>query len=360
MKICFFGSYVKDSYGIPSGNGGILLKTILSNKNIEVVECHDELSSIKWFIPSYVKLFIKHISMKYDVMVIPWRGLLTLPLAKLIHKKPIIYFPGYSYYDTYVNDRKTIKKNSYKAKIIHFIDELACKWVDKVILESAEEIKYFVEEFGLPKEKFSQLPLAADESIFVPISFKKQSEKFIVLFFGSFIPLHGIETIVQAAKILHNKKDMLFRICGEGQTKPQIEKIIQENNLKNINLLGLIPKKNLLDEIKNSDLCLGIFGNTLKARKVVTNKVLQILASNKPLITMISPATEEIQLKNDTNCILIPPSDPKKLADAILDIKDNTEKRKKIAEAGYQTYLDYLSINQVGTKFVEIIQRVLR
>jgi len=358
MKICFFGSYVKDSYGIPSGNGGILLRKILSNKNIEVVECHDELSSIKWFVPSYVKLFFKHISMKYDVMVIPWRGLLTLPLAKLIHKKPIIYFPGFSYYDSYVNDRKTIKKNSYKAKFIHFVDNLACKWADKVILESTEEIKYFVKEFGLPIKKFSQLPLTADESIFVPIPFKKQSEKFTVLFFGSFIPLHGIEIIVESARILHDKKDILFRICGDGQTKPKIEKKIQENNLKNINLLGLVPKENLLDELRNSDVCLGIFGNTLKAQKVVTNKVLQILASKKPLITMISPASEEVQLKNDINCILIPPSDPKKLADAILNIKDNTEKRKKIAEAGYQTYLDNLSINKVGTKLVEIIQSV--
>jgi len=40
MKVCFFGSYVKDSYDIPSGNGGELLKKILHAQNVEVIECH--------------------------------------------------------------------------------------------------------------------------------------------------------------------------------------------------------------------------------------------------------------------------------------------------------------------------------
>lgn len=359
MKVCFFGSYVKDTYGIPSGNGGTLLKKLLEKQGVEVIECHHPIGGASSFIPAYAKLLSKHCKINYDLMLIPWRGILTLPLAKLVHKKPIIYFPAFSIYDTLVNDRKKVKKNSLKAKFIHFVDRIACKWSDIVILESTEEIKYFVKEFHLPKEKFIQLPLSADESIFVPQSETPPEKNFIVLLFGSFIPLHGLETIVECAKILQKNNDILFLVCGDGQMKPQIENKINEYELNNIDLLGLVSKEELLDNIKNSDLCLGIFGNTKKAQKVVTNKVFQILASKKPLITMDSPASRESNLENLENCMLVPPANPQKLAEAILFMKNNPKKRQEIAEKGYQNYVKNLSMNQVGKKLVKVMQELM-
>lgn len=359
MKVCFFGSYVKTSNEIPSGNGGTLLKKILESQNVEVVECHEDIDNFPSFIKAYVKLFLKHLKLEYDIMIIPWRGILTLPLAKIIHRKPIIYFPAFSIFDTLVHDRKKIKENSLKAKLVHTVDKVACKWVDRVILESTEEINYFVREFGLPKEKFLQLPLAADESIFSPQLNKAVSDKFTVFFFGTFIPLHGVETIVRSAIILRNHSDISFTICGDGQTRPEIEKIVRENNLKNIKLLGLVSKETLLENLKKSDVCLGIFGNTGKARKVVTNKVFQILASKKPLITMDSPAAVESHLVSGVNCLLVPPSCPESLTEAILFMKDNSEKREQLAIAGYQTYVNHLSMNIAGKQLVGFIQELL-
>jgi len=359
MIVCFFGSYVKDSYGIPSGNGGTLLKKILETQNIKVIECHEPLEKWHAFIQSYVKLLSKHKKIDYDIMLVPWRGILTLPLAKLIHKKPIIYFPAFSIYDTLVNDRKKIKKNSLKARFVHFVDALACKWVDKVALESTAEINYFVEEFGLPREKFFQLPLAADESLFQPTLIEEANEKFTVLFFGSFIPLHGIDTITKTAILLKEHKDIFFSICGDGQTKPEIEKLIQKNDLKNIKLVGLVSKDELLEQIRKSDLCLGIFGKSIKAQKVLTNKVFQILASKKPLITSDSPSAQEVYLKNKYNCLLIPPANAEKLAEGILFMKNNPEKCQQMADAGFQTYLEHLSMNKVGKRLVSTMNELL-
>ncbi|MEX0656426.1 MAG: glycosyltransferase [Nitrosopumilaceae archaeon] len=359
MKVCLFGSYVNDSYGIPSGNEGIIIKKILEKKGVNVIECQKDLNSISSLLATYFKLFLKHRKMDYDIMIIPWRGIITLPLAKIIHKKPIIYFPAFSIYDTLVNDRKKMKQGSLKAKFVHFVDKLACKWSDLIVLESTEEIQYFCKEFGLPQEKFRQCPLTADESIFYPINKEKNSNKFTVLFFGSFIPLHGIDVIVKAAAILQNKDNIVFKICGDGQTKPEIEKLIVEQKLKNIELLGIVSKNTLLEDIHSSDVCLGIFGNTEKAKKVLTNKVFQILASKKPLITMESPTANECHLEDKKNCILVPPANPQKLADAILFLKNDPNKLLDIAEEGYKTYGEHLSMNVAGKKLVSFIQELI-
>jgi len=360
MNICFFGSYVKDSYGIPSGNGGTLLKKILELQNVQVIECHEAVENISSLIIAYFKLFFKHRKLKYDIMLIPWRGIQTLPLAKLIHKKPIIYFPAFSIYDTLVNDRKKIKKDSFKAKIVHFVDKIACKWSDLIILESTEEIQYFCKEFGLPKEKFLQCPLSADESIFFPSNEEEKiKNKFTVLFFGSFIPLHGIDIIAKAATILHKNEDIVFKICGDGQTKPEITKMIYDQKIKNIELLGIVSKDILLKNIHSYDVCLGIFGSTAKARKVLTNKIFQILASKKPLITMKSPTTKEYQLVDKKNCLLIPTANPEKLAEAILFLKNDPKKLKDIAEQGYKIYCEHLSMDVAGKKLVSYIHDLI-
>jgi len=188
---------------------------------------------------------------------------------------------------------------------------------------------------------------------------KERQNKFQVLFFGSFIPLHGTESIVQAAVILQKHEDISFIICGDGQTKPQMENTIQENHLKNIKLLGLVSKEILLENLKNSDLCLGIFGDSIKASKVVTNKVFQILASKKPLITRDSPSAQEMYLKNKYNCILIPPANAEKLVEGILFLKNNPEKCQQMAEAGFHTYFEYLSMNEVGKKLVSTMKELL-
>ena len=358
MKVCLFGSYIKTSNGIPSGNNGELLKKILQTQNVEVIECSEYIKTYSAFFKAYVKLFFKHRKLDYDAMIIPWRGILTLPLAKLICRRPIIYFPAFSIYDTLVNDRKKIKPNSLKARIIHLVDKLACKMVDSIILESTAEINYFVKEFSLPREKFHQLPLAADESIFFPRSNEERSNKFLVLYFGTFIPLHGVETIIRSAVILQKYREILFVLCGEGQMKPEIEKLVNENNLDNVKMKGFVPIDKLLEFIKTSDVCLGIFGNTTKSQKVLTNKIYQVLASKKPVITMESPSASEAHLESGVNCMQVPPSCPEKLAEAILFMKDNPEKCQQIASSGYTTYVNYLSTNKVGKQLVSLIKEL--
>ena len=78
-------------------------------------------------------------------------------------------------------------------------------------------------------------------------------------------------------------------------------------------------------------------------KKVVTNKGFQILASKKPLITMESPAAAESGLDNNENCILVPPADPQRLADAILSILNNPQKREQIATNVLHTTISELT-----------------
>ena len=352
MKVCFFGSYEQGTYNL-------LLKKILELQGIEVIECHENVYGVFSFFCAYLKLPFKHRNLHYDVMIIPWRGIMTLPLAKIISNRPIIQFAFISIYDTLVNDRKIVNPNSIKAKIIHFLEKQFYKIPDMIILDSFQEINYFVNEYSLSKKKFRRLFLSADETKFRPIEFKKSNKHFTVLYFGSFIPVHGVEVILEAAKVLSNHDDIIFKFCGDGQIRSKMQNLAKKYELKNVEFLGYVSDETLLKNIANSDVCLGLLGQTKKAIRCISNKTFEILASKRPLIALDSVGVKEIGVENGSNCILVPQGNPNELARAILFLKNNSDIKERIAAEGYLLFRRNLSMEKMGKKALGYIKELL-
>ncbi len=353
MKVCLFGTYVP-------GLMVSILKKRLKLQKIEVFECSQDIRKNFFSVASaYLKLAKKHKNLDYDVMIIPlWRGAIALPLAKIITRKPIIWYANASAYDGLINDRKTFKPNSIQATFITFFEKLNAKLADMIIKESNADIDYFLDKFGGKEKKFRKLYISADEELFPPCPFKETQESFNVLYFGKFIPFHGVEMIIEAAKILSQNNDVVFKFCGEGQTKKEMEDLVAKYDLKNVKFLGYIPHESLLDSINESDVCLGVFGNTGKETRMITNKIYNILCSQKPLITLDTKAVKEIELENEKNSILIP-REPKKLSDAILFLKNNPLIRQEIAEKGRKLFVNKLSVKETSKDLMGYLQELI-
>jgi len=143
-----------------------------------------------------------------------------------------------------------------------------------------------------------------------------ESDHLTILFYGQFIPLHGIETIVRAAKLSRNDS-LHWIIIGKGQEENKISSMLKDEPLNNLTWLPWVNYDELIDWIRKSDICLGIFGDTDKASRVIPNKVFQIIMAGKPLITRNSPAIKELLNADMPGVRLIPPSDPYALNAAV-------------------------------------------
>jgi len=353
MKVCFFGSYKQEGYNST-------LKKILELQGVEVIECNAEIKGISSFLISYLKLLIKHMKVNYDIMIVPWRAVVTLPLAKIITRKPIVFFPFVSIFQTLVEDRKLIKEGSLTAKFLRFVDKTACKMSNMIILDTNENIDYFCNEFNLSKNKFRRLFVTVDEKTFFPLPIKKRNEIFNILFVGTFIPLHGINVIIESAKILSNKKDIIFTLIGNGQTRPQIEKMVNDYGLKNVKFVNSVKPEILPKFLRESDLCLGIFNGSKKAQSVIPLKILVTLASQKPLLTANSPSIGEAGLENMKNCILVKPECASELSKTILLLKENPKLLEQITRDGYELFIKKMSMEETGKVLVGYLQEFIR
>src|SRR5690606_15955019 len=99
-----------------------------------------------------------------------------------------------------------------------------------------------------------------------------------VLFYGQFIPLHGVSTIIQAAAMLE-QSSVEWTIIGRGQEAGKIRKMLREHPLQKLQWIDWVEYEELERYIRKCDICLGIFGTSEKAASVIPNKIYQALST---------------------------------------------------------------------------------
>ena len=261
-------------------------------------------------------------SMKnFDLVFIGFAPQLILPIWNFKFKKKKIIIDFFiSMYDTLVFDRKKIKENSIFAKILKAIDKKTILLADYIISDTKEHGKYFIEEFGANKNNLNVLYLEADKSIYYEERIEKPNkvkDKFVVLYFGSILPLQGVEIVLGAVDILKKEKDIFFYVIGPIQKKYNK---VESDNVKYIDWLS---QQELAKYINFSDLCLaGHFNKNInKARRTITGKANIYDAMNKKMILGENPANHELFTETKGKYYFVEMGSSEKLAEKILEIK---------------------------------------
>ncbi len=305
----------------------------------------------------YVRTAHRLLQRNYNIILATGKGALLLSwLLRPIHGRRVIFDVFISDYENLVVDRRLLGERSLRARFRKWLDRFSCEVADFNILDTAEHIRYFCDEFGLAEEKFGRIWVGIDEDVFHPSSLER--EEFLVSFHGTFIPLQGVDTIIRAAKILE-PEGVRFRIIGTGQTYPAVRRLVDELAPRNVELLGRnVSLAELAAACHEASVCLGIFGNTAKAMRVIPNKVFESLAARRPLVTMDSPAIREL-LRDGEDCLLCSPGDPQDLAEKITTLRDAPGLRAQLAEAGYRKVLNECSTAVIGERVKTLLQGFL-
>ena len=400
IKILYFGTY---SAGEEYARNLALING-LKEVGAEVEECHtelwpgfqDKMTAVQRGLPAnvfaLVKAYFRLINQyrkagEFDFMFVGYLGQLDVFLArllKIVHHQPVIFDAFYSLYDTMVKDRGLYPEGSLRARILRRLDQLSVKCSDLTLLDTNEHIKYFCREFGLKPERFLAIPLGVDQANFYPrpepeadvgahpsvrpsegrhlglpgqaegrhLGLPGQEEVFEVLNYSSYIPLHGLEVILQAAEALRDESGIRFTLIGRGQLFPEIKAQAEKLGLKKVQFLQWLNHQELVQKAAAADLLLGIFGITEKAGRVIPYKAYEALALARPLITGDSPAAREL-LKDGKHCLLSPMGDGPALAKRILRLRNDPELRRNLAQAGHQLFLEKCSWDKIGAGILE-------
>jgi glycosyltransferase involved in cell wall biosynthesis len=270
---------------------------------------------------------------KPDLLLVLYPGQLDVPfLAWLARRRgvPILFDPFISLHDTVVLDRRLAPERSLLARSLRAIDRQACRLSTSVLADTPAHADYFATLSGIDRQRFRVLWVGAEQEVFLPATARPVEGR--VLFYGTFIPLHGCATIVRAAKILEHQA-VSFRLIGQGQEIAAVRRLADELAVTNLEILPAVPLADLPREIAQASICLGIFGTSDKAARVVPNKVFQCVAVGRPVITADTPAIRSAFAPGE-EVVTVPAGDASSLAAAIGDLLAAPQRRESLAVAG--------------------------
>jgi len=323
--VCIFGFSEKEE-----GGRSWMIRTGLAENGINITSCRTDADG---FIAKYHDLYKKWKSLtgNIDALYVVFMGYYLMPLAWYITRRrkiPVILDAFVSQYDTEVTDRKRISRYSPRAWFLWVVDFISCFMADVIVVDTIGHKDFFKKNFFVNEKKIIVVPIGCRSDVFVPtLKSERPDDKFIIEFHGSFIPLQGIEYIMEAAQILQEKdKDIYFIIIGKGQTFDEMTRLVQKFRLLNIEFFGTIPQKDIPGYIARAHICLGIFGKTEKALRVIPNKVYECLSCGKAVITERSPAALEM-LRDREEVLMVVPGNSTDLAEKILELKENSTLR---------------------------------
>lgn len=205
-----------------------------------------------------------------------------------------------------------------KDRLLTRIDTAALAAADAVIVDTEEHRDQLSPAV---RAKAVVVPVGAPAEWNFPPVARPSEAPMRVIFFGLYTPLQGAETIGRAVGELAGSDDLEILMVGHGQDLPAARRAARSN--PRVRWLDWVAPPDLPPLVAGHDVCLGIFGTTPKAQRVVPNKVYQGAAAGCAVVTSDTPPQRRVL---GDAALFVPPGDSTALADVLRGLAADRER----------------------------------
>lgn len=374
LTVCFFGSYDKNF----TSNKIIYNGLVKNGARIVVVNSHTPVTRLDSKKDATFLNFIKRVFKKFrliseiiknidgikksDVIYVGYPGHVdVIPgwiIAKIFNKK-LVFNPLIIIYTGLTEEQKIVKKNSLFGRFVKLGESIIYKSCDLVLADTPFQKRHIINQFGISEKKIKVLPIGADDQIYPYAPKTTDKDKFNVVYYGLFSPIHGVEYLIKAAKLLEKEKSIQFLLVGNGNTFEKDQQLAKKLKVNNVIFYKDLTEKDSFQTLKRADVFTGFLGKHPVIDRVIPNKVYQGLALGKIVLTAYSPAIEGV-LKNNHDVSLCDQANPESIAKTILALKRNPVKSKSIGKNGYQLFIQNFRPVSIGKELISYLKDIIK
>jgi len=330
-------NYFNEIYFFTYGDKEELKYQKIFSKNIKIFPKKWNLPSIFYslFLPFFYKNELKKVDiLKTNQMSGSWVAV----IAKWLYKKKLVVRCGYEWLSFLENQKKPL----WKRIVAKFIEKIAYKDADKIILTSEKDKRFVVKKFEIKPEKVEVIPNYIDIDLFKPLNLLK--EKNNLIFVGRLEEEKNLFNLIEAIAMLPVK----LVIVGRGSLKEKLKSFAKEKNAK-VEFKESIPNEKLPEELNKSEIF--ILPSFYEGCPKV---LLEAMACGLPCIGTNVEGIKDI-IKHRENGYLCEP-DAKSIKKAILEILNDKNLKEKISQNARKTILEKFSLEKILEKEIKIYQ----
>ena len=276
-----------------------------------------------------------------DAVIVGYMGHLDVLVAKLLLRRHFIVLDLLIFAGDTARDRG--ETCAAKLRMLDLLDRLAVAAADLVLVDTDEDVELIPPRH---RDKAFVVPVGASEAWFDAHSglddVRDPASPMRIVFFGLFTPLQGAEYIGNALSRLVDDREVEVTMVGQGQDAPSARMAASDN--RHVTWLDWVEPDQLPSLVATHDVCLGIFGTTPKAMRVVPNKVFQGGAAGCAIVTSDTPPQR--RLLGD-NAVFVPAGDPDSLAGTLRDLSADRDLVQSMRSAAQRLMADRFRASRI-------------
>jgi len=261
----------------------------------------------------------------------------------------------------------TIYEASFLRKIAYPVIKLIVKHSDAFIACSSRSKEYLI-SLGAHPGKISIAPNAIDVDFFKAQSLKhepqkenlksqlKIEEKKLILYVGRLVESKGLKYLMEAYRDLKKEKnDVDLMIIGDGPQRDELVSLCQQEQIKDVHLLGFIPNEQLPLYYSIADVF--VFPSTRDAFGMV---VLEAMACGLPIVITNRAGASADVVKHGVNGYITGDRNAGQLYEAIKGILSDSEIEKSMGEQSQKIIEEGFTLEQAVQGFIDAINHVTK
>lgn len=288
-------------------------------------------------------------------------------IVKKFNKMPLVYNLQDIFPDSLVGTGLA-KKGGLLWKIGRMIEDFTYRNADKIIVIS-EDFKKNIMAKGVPEEKIVVVYNWVDQNAVVDVPREQNKlfdkygldrSKFYIEYSGNIGLTQNMDMLLEVMEELQvSHPDINLVLVGEGAYKAQVEKIVDEKQLKNVHLLPFQPYEDISYVFSLGDAGLVISKPGVGANSV-PSKTWSIMSASRPVLANFDEnELKDIVAKNKCG-IFTKAGDKKAFKESILKLYSDKELCKEYGKNGRQFVMDNLTKEVGAGKYVEVLKSVVK
>lgn len=247
------------------------------------------------------------------------------------------------------------QENALPVRILKIEQRLSAMFVDQVFCADHNQQDYLVEHCGVPGQKITVLMNLPNVELFRSVANVKKSNTFRIVYHGTIARRLGIDLIVKAMARVSSQVSAELWIYGAGDYLPEALALSSQLGLdEKIHFSqAFFPVEQIPEMVSGMDL--GIIGNR---RNLACDKYMlpvKLLEYVYLGVAVVAPRLDVIARYFDDEMVrFYDPENVEQMADAIIELYRNREKRERLSKAASRFYQEH-NIKAQADRYLDLL-----
>lgn len=303
---------------------------------------------------------------RVDVIITPSPPLTMGVVAWLLglrHRAPFIYNVQEIYPDIAINLGAV--RNPLAIRLLHALERFVYARASAITV-IADRMRQRLVDKGVAPPRVVVVPNFVDldvlKAVPAPNAFTRAHDldhRFVVSYAGNLGPAQGLETLLEAARLLSDEPAIVIALIGGGTLQDAFAARIRDERLSNVRLIGHQPFSRVPEIYGASDLSV-VTQAASTGSDAVPSKVYRIMACGGTILAATEAGSDLARLVDAAGCgFVVPQSEARAIADAIRRAYRDRMALRAMGESGQRHVIEHYSRARVTGQYDALLRKAI-